>query len=243
MLIYMVTNKINGKKYIGQTVKKLHERKSGHKCEIKYDRTNMVIHKAIKKYGWDNFEWQVLWEGKENPDDPFYLDRMERRYMNEYKPEYNMREGGQNGYRHSEETKRKISESIKNKKGIHTTYMITIGGETLIINDLRKWCNDNGYNYNSMIRVANGWSNQHKGIKCEHCNHELKLNAQQNIKNRNQPSGYSLKSVNGHRLMKDNIVYEFDHIKNFCIEHDLSRSAIGLVLKGKRKSHKGFILP
>lgn len=63
--IYQYTNKINGKKYIGQTNnlerrKKQHIQDSIH-ChqghEISY---NLPFHSAMRKYGIDNFECQVL---------------------------------------------------------------------------------------------------------------------------------------------------------------------------------------
>lgn len=49
--IYKITNKINGKNYIGQTTMNLKDRLTCHKSPS----ANMVISKAIKKYGWNNF--------------------------------------------------------------------------------------------------------------------------------------------------------------------------------------------
>ena len=46
----------------------------------------------------------------------------------------------------------------------------------------------------------------------------------------------------GGRLIRDGEVVEFDCIKEFCIEHSLSQNHICHVLKGKRKSHKGWKL-
>jgi len=55
-MIYMATNKINGKIYIGKTIKTLDERKYAHK---RLD-DNIYFHNAIKKYGIDNFDWVIL---------------------------------------------------------------------------------------------------------------------------------------------------------------------------------------
>ena len=53
MLIYKITNKINGKVYIGQTIQCLKKRWSQHKSDSK--KSNMTIHKAMRKYGIENF--------------------------------------------------------------------------------------------------------------------------------------------------------------------------------------------
>ena len=54
--IYKITNTLNSKVYIGQTVN-LNERFSSHK---RGDDENSPIHLAIKKYGVENFTFEVL---------------------------------------------------------------------------------------------------------------------------------------------------------------------------------------
>lgn len=58
MLIYKATNLINKKVYIGQTTKTLEERKEGHIQSSK--EPEFRFHKAIAKYGIDNFKWEVI---------------------------------------------------------------------------------------------------------------------------------------------------------------------------------------
>lgn len=53
--IYLITNKLNGKSYCGQSVM-LKSRISSHKRAD----TDQVIHNAIRKYGVDNFDFKVL---------------------------------------------------------------------------------------------------------------------------------------------------------------------------------------
>ena len=50
MIIYCITNKVNGKQYVGQTVRSAEERFKEH-CRDK----KMYISKAIRKYGKENF--------------------------------------------------------------------------------------------------------------------------------------------------------------------------------------------
>ena len=60
MIIYMATNKVNGKRYIGQTIGKFERRKKKHISDAKSERDSFYFHSAIRKYGPENLEWQVL---------------------------------------------------------------------------------------------------------------------------------------------------------------------------------------
>ena len=63
--IYIHKNKINGKVYIGQTYTSLRTRfgKNG----IKY-KGCPIFYNAIQKYGWDNFEHEILEENIPNAE-------------------------------------------------------------------------------------------------------------------------------------------------------------------------------
>lgn len=58
-LIYCLTHRESGKKYVGQTVATLSHRMSQHRAEAAR-RSQMVIHKAIRKYGFAAFNVSVL---------------------------------------------------------------------------------------------------------------------------------------------------------------------------------------
>lgn len=58
MLIYLLTNTINGKQYVGQTTQPLRKRLAGHRH--KSSAKTMYVARAIQKYGWENFEASVL---------------------------------------------------------------------------------------------------------------------------------------------------------------------------------------
>jgi group I intron endonuclease len=63
VLIYRFTNTVNGKVYIGQTVKSLAARKSLHDWAVR-NRKGQAIHAAIRKYGWDAFKVEILYRAK-----------------------------------------------------------------------------------------------------------------------------------------------------------------------------------
>ena len=112
-IIYCAQNKSNGKKYIGQTVKTLEQRKRKHLDQtFKYNSQNK-FHRALRKHGKENFEWFVV-EETEN------LDEREIFHINEndtFVNGYNSTEGGYDlrGYKHSEETKKKIGKAMKGR--------------------------------------------------------------------------------------------------------------------------------
>ena len=56
--IYKITSP-SGKSYIGRT-KDISKRLVQHKSEAKTGRTGFTIHKAIRKYGWDNMKVEIL---------------------------------------------------------------------------------------------------------------------------------------------------------------------------------------
>ena len=57
MIIYKVTNLINGKIYIGQSINTLEYRKSQHEREAKCNkRKTIYFHLALLKYGFENFK-------------------------------------------------------------------------------------------------------------------------------------------------------------------------------------------
>lgn len=59
MIIYKATNKINGKSYIGKTVKKLYIRVCEHLSASNRDSQH-YFHKAIRKYGIQSFDWLII---------------------------------------------------------------------------------------------------------------------------------------------------------------------------------------
>lgn len=92
--IYKITNNVNGKIYIGQTIQTVKERFYQH-CATKCSDSvlNMAIHRAIKKYGKSNFTIEVIEEVDKdslNDREKFWIE-----YYNSYNNGYNSTRGGQ----------------------------------------------------------------------------------------------------------------------------------------------------
>lgn len=91
--IYKITNKINNKSYIGQTITPISERMRKHYSDARCEPGITGIDAAIRKYGADNFDVQQLCEC-DNED----LDYQEIYYIKKfdtYNNGYNLTAGGQ----------------------------------------------------------------------------------------------------------------------------------------------------
>ena len=114
--IYQVKNKQSGRSYIGKTERALADRREGHEREAGKNPT-LLFHRALKKYGFDCFEWIELIE----EDCPNKLNELESYYIKKLGTKmpggYNLTEGGEGikGWKHYEETKRKIGEGNRGK--------------------------------------------------------------------------------------------------------------------------------
>lgn len=94
--IYKITNNINKKVYIGQSIHietriKEHFWKATCEKDISF---NSILHQAIRKYGAENFSWEVLQECSVNE-----IDELEKHYIDKYNSispnGYNILTGGQ----------------------------------------------------------------------------------------------------------------------------------------------------
>lgn len=112
MIIYLVTNKLNGKQYIGQTIQTIQARWSLHgkptsKCPY--------LKNAIQKYGKDNFSISILASCKTKKE----LDQTEEYFIalyNTLAPNgYNLTRGG-NNKEITEKTRKKMRDSHLGKK-------------------------------------------------------------------------------------------------------------------------------
>lgn len=112
--VYCHINKVNGKKYVGITKQK---------PEIRWQSGNgynnsEYFWRAIKKYGWRNFEHEILYENLTKEE----AEKIEIQLIAEWETTnrlkgYNIANGGNHVGSVSEETKKKIS---KKHKGIAT---------------------------------------------------------------------------------------------------------------------------
>lgn len=107
-IVYLTTNLVNGKKYVG----------SHFSSDDDYLGSGVLISKAIKKYGKSNFKKIILWEG---PEDLRYIKEEEFCVLydvknnNEYYNLTNKGTGLPKGFKFSEEIKQKYKQERKDR--------------------------------------------------------------------------------------------------------------------------------
>ena len=106
--IYRWVNKVNNNSYIGSAInlsRRLYSHYHGNK-------SNIILQQAILKHGLSNFSIEIL----EYCDKSVLIER-EIFYINSIKPEYNINPiaGSSLGAKHSEETRKKISDALKGR--------------------------------------------------------------------------------------------------------------------------------
>ena len=109
-VIYLITNLLNGKKYVGQTAQPLKELIAQHRYH-----DELYVDHEIRKYSWENFKVEILEECSSreqlNEREIFWIAKLKTKYPNGY----NMTDGGSgfNGRKHTPESIAKMSEIAK----------------------------------------------------------------------------------------------------------------------------------
>lgn len=105
MIIYKVTNTINGKSYIGCTRFTLDERRAKHLIDYKLERfKHRSFYAALNECGVEAFTWEVI-DMASNKDEAIEREKYWIAFCNSCRHGYNMNTGGSgtNGYTYSPE--------------------------------------------------------------------------------------------------------------------------------------------
>ena len=111
--IYKITNLINGKIYIGQTIQSIRDRWYRHVGNSKWlsqDENNMAIKRAIRKYGKNNFSLELIETCRRedlNDKEKYWIQ-----YYDSYTNGYNSTLGGQGGFKSFKNTNEECLEII-----------------------------------------------------------------------------------------------------------------------------------
>lgn len=228
-IIYKVTNIVNGKIYIGQTTKSLNTRKLSHINDSLAIRDNLYFHNAIRKYGINNFKWEVL----ESCASKEELDDMEFHFIKQFNSKapagYNMTEGGGGmlGYIITEEHRKNLSDS-------HKGYIHTDQQKERISNALkgRKLSEDAK---KRLSKSKMGEKNPMYGIKGPN-NHSYGITPPKHVFDalvKRMSQQYVVVFPDGHEE-------EIINLSAFCRKYKLNKGNLCSTAHGRRSHHKGF---
>lgn len=162
-VIYKITNTINSKLYIGQSVSfldrvRLHEETAFNVNAALY---NLPLYKAIRKYSPNNFTIEIIDHGNDiddlNNKEIYYIDHFKS--LIDFGKGYNLEKGGYNGLK-SEWTKAKMSKSQKGEKNPSYGHLGSNGFRAIPIIDL-----DTKIVYGSMLECAEKLYNDRRFLK------------------------------------------------------------------------------
>lgn len=235
MIIYKITNKINGKYYIGKSIKDkvpfcrhLYVSKRGKKY---------IFSRAIRKYGEQAFSQEVICHCVCVDD----LNEAERYYIKKFKSNisiygYNMTEGGDGGNTFSSksaEEMKKIGEKMSKaiSKAQTGTPRTNKAKKALSKAQKRLW-RDPVYRERQKIALQKGKEKAH--IKNPEKFSRMFKECWKNVDYRGK---YEKKYI---------IIYPDGHseiiqgMARFCRENNLNSGNMIAIARGKRKQHKGF---
>ena len=195
-VIYQATSETTGKSYVGKDSNWPH-RQIAHKHAAFTKRSNLIFHRALRKYGWDDFRWTVLTEVGDQDD----LDTLEEEMIRDlgthyfFGDGYNMTFGGEGtlGWIPSQQTRDKISEANagkpawnkgkpspwtveknkasrgKPKPSLEKMYIVTDPeGNEFVIKGLIGFCERHNLTSSNMSSVARGKLPHHKKWQCRY---------------------------------------------------------------------------
>ncbi len=230
MVVYRVTNQVNGKVYIGRTALTASDRWHRHVSAARLGKGCRLLGAAIRKYGIKTFVVESIYEAKTSDE----LSKMETFFIILHQS--NLRENGYNltlggeagtfGFKHSEETKQKIAAG---RQGVnHPMY-----GRHQSDEARRAISEHNGlgmlgkhHTIESCLRMGARGENHPNFGK------HLSVAACQRIRDANSRT-YILRSPAGETITISNL-------KAFCKEQGLSAPHMNQVFHGKRNVHKGW---
>lgn len=207
--IYLLVNRVNSKVYVGVTNN--YEKRMR---EHSYGRGNRLA-RAVRKYGWENFDSYILTETEDRDLEKFYISLFS---ANNPECGYNLTEGGDGslGYVVSEETREK-QRKAKVGRTLTDDHKRKIGGS----NTGREFSDETRAKIAERLKgntnfAGHTFSEETKKVLSEK------------------------KSKHYTFMSPDGVKTEIFNMRKFCFENDLSPSAMSRVNSGKDHHHKGW---
>ena len=215
-IVYQHKNKINGKNYIGITMQEPEKRWGINGCNYK---SSPHFYSAIQKYGWDNFEHNILFTNLTKEEACLKEQELIKQFnsMNR-KFGYNSTSGG-DAFVMNEETRQKITQSMIGNK-----------------NNLGHPCSEEKKKKISKAQKGREFTEEHKqklseAAKNRHvpCSEEKKQKLSQNYPNKKKVYCEELDRI-------------FDSVQQCSKELEIPATNISKLCGGRGKTLKGYHL-
>lgn len=218
--VYKITNKINGKIYVGVTSKTIEKRFKEH-CKHRKHRPDLCLYQAMNKYGVENFEIALVTETYTEED--MWILEIENIFFHQsfYGTNlgYNMTFGGENYQMpFTSERREKISKTLKLFYENNPEAIIRLKNR-IITPEMRK---QNSVNAKNMTPESRERGRQ------------TQLRNKKRYPERKRT--FVVISPTGETITHSGI-------KEFCKIHKLDYTCFNNVLKGKQKYHNGWTIP
>lgn len=228
--IYLRTNKVNGKKYVGLTTNLKRRQCRWKNLSEKY--AGNAINNARKKYGIDSFDFEILKECKDEE-----LNKWEMYYIKELNTKvpygYNLTDGGEgmNGYTLSEETKRKIGKANKGERNYNYGKHLS----EKIRNKISESLKGTIFTEERKKKISESKKGEKNGMYGKHHTEEWKKQHGKKVK------GKTSKPVLQIDKNTNETIAIFSSIKEVNKQLGYSNGHISQCCKGKRKTCGGYI--
>jgi group I intron endonuclease len=241
MYIYTITNLINGHQYVGQTIRSPDIRWKEHKNASKFTERGFHIHRAMNKYGIENFELNIV----DVCESLELLNEFETKWIEKldtFHNGYNMTTGGGSTVC-CDETKMKMSQSHSGEN--NSMYGKTHSTESKIKMSVAlsginhpmygKCFSDNHKNSISTSLSGRKLSEEHKKKLGK-----SRLGKTHTIEAKRKISEAGNKKVSQYDL-ENNLIKTYDSAKIASTETGINYSSICNVRSGREKTAGGFI--
>lgn len=217
--IYKIENKINGKVYIGQSVD-VYRRLKKHIWEIKSN--NGVLYKAFKKYGIENFTYELIEEceiEKLDEREIYYIDKYNSYVGAENSNGYNLNTGGgvNKGWNPSEQNRNNFRKANLGGKSHFARKTICDG----IIFDCAKECADY---FNIPYASIKDWLSGKNKMPLKWYQKGLRYFDK-------EMSDYDYQKPKNIKVIYNNKTY--DSIRRFCVDEKIDRNIIRKIQSGE----------
>jgi group I intron endonuclease len=235
MIIYKITNEVNGKVYIGQTIRSIKKRWWEHKDDM--SKSELPLYRAMRKYGVDNFTIEEI-DGANSKSE---LNYKEVHYMYKFNSldknsGYNLRMGGSNGG-HSQETRDKISKIIR-QMDVDGTRNIPKGSDSFLYkNTHRKGVKLSQETRDKISKVQMG-KKAKKSTKQKMSKTHKKRMENPELRKRISQTLRKTSTLKKPIVRSDGV--EFESISECARQMGTTSPDLWATLNGKRKTHKGY---